>query len=1211
MIDLLSLKLSIANAIEEMCARPKLIHEEAEQLLFRIEEPRLPYLDVAGFTILDLRKAWEEREAGFLACVERALGGSRGKGVEISLTFLYDPNQEDELLEYIVRLERDEFYCKKFAVGLVKDNWAEALSRLPFARISRQLTNQSSGLPPAAHSLLINSGIKPEYARLMVQQQRANVDRFWDKCVDGSIWSADSSRQHYLVSYPQTAGLPQPARLTRLTLSGFRGYSTPQTLNLDADLVVLAGPNGLGKTSIFDAVEFVATGSVRRLGSSEPLYNRRHEEPSFVEMAFKVGGREHVVKRETGSPTLATLDGREGVSRKGVLKALTGALRDEHTERFVNLFCATHLHPQEQLFLIEAVGRDSTLDADVLGRMLAMQDYERALIVLKQLIQRAEQQKGKETGQLDKLDEQIRTLEQELKDLRKYSTADALTNEPGALLTQLSALEEEVAATIGSLPSPLPPVPRERVRTVRSMVDGHLQAQRKLAGRLDNVPAKLARWAELVRQKPSVQALLDAQNDRLASLKNKATQVKERIKVLDEQMRMVKTLSEKDAERRAALQWGIATCDRMLETNSILSSTRETLQALNEQDKRLRNRGTELVHKSESLRNQRDRLGKQIGELRARLTRTVELLRRVETQGLVVEGRIRGESDQDLTAIQEVKAKLSSLSGNIAGVERRIGELDLRLSELESRLDSRRRLMSGLLHHVTNSICPMCGHVHATREDLIKRVENMMAVSSEELSSLQTERRDLQEQHTSLLTQKHQLSVTLNTLVTRVDQWRALAAEVSQWLGMREAGPDDLKNVVAQLTSDLKRREEEYHRLEYDTNELVSSLSSLNREIGILQEQRNAAVETESKSLAEIESMQRESLRRGLPWPLDKGTFLLELETLSAKEKEHTRSIQENRRALTSAQDEAGEVGRLIGAIAGEVKSLGDQLGALDDEAGRLAQEVREAGFTGIQDAADRVHVRQEQTAKVVSKLDDALRRLLVLEDALDSAARSSRYVEARRKLSALERERTQYEKGSKALNYLATRLHNLVSALEAERNSALSKYCDVQGEIVSAIQARLRPVYGFGKTRLHVDRSGSVVVSLEPLASAGDKNPLRPRDYWSSAQLNTLGLSIYLSVALTQDWSGLRTILLDDPVQHFDDLNTYAFLDLLLRLIDNENYEVKPQVILSTCDSAMLRLMVKKYRPLQMEKRVRYYLFESLTPNGPVIRELSGPDTI
>lgn len=51
-------------------------------------------------------------------------------------------------------------------------------------------------------------------------------------------------------------------RISTLTLDGFRGFRAQRTIDLDADLIVLIGPNGSGKTSVVEALELAVTGRV-------------------------------------------------------------------------------------------------------------------------------------------------------------------------------------------------------------------------------------------------------------------------------------------------------------------------------------------------------------------------------------------------------------------------------------------------------------------------------------------------------------------------------------------------------------------------------------------------------------------------------------------------------------------------------------------------------------------------------------------------------------------------------------------------------------------------------------------------------------------------------------------------------------------------------------------------------------------------------------
>lgn len=66
-------------------------------------------------------------------------------------------------------------------------------------------------------------------------------------------------------------------RLKSVTIEGFRGFSRKVTIDLDADVIILQGPNGVGKTSLLDAILWALTGKIERFedrGSPISLYAR-------------------------------------------------------------------------------------------------------------------------------------------------------------------------------------------------------------------------------------------------------------------------------------------------------------------------------------------------------------------------------------------------------------------------------------------------------------------------------------------------------------------------------------------------------------------------------------------------------------------------------------------------------------------------------------------------------------------------------------------------------------------------------------------------------------------------------------------------------------------------------------------------------------------------------------------------------------------------
>jgi len=54
-------------------------------------------------------------------------------------------------------------------------------------------------------------------------------------------------------------------RLLELTIHNFRGFGkAAEVIRLDRDLILIFGPNGFGKTSIAEAIEWLFYGSTKR-----------------------------------------------------------------------------------------------------------------------------------------------------------------------------------------------------------------------------------------------------------------------------------------------------------------------------------------------------------------------------------------------------------------------------------------------------------------------------------------------------------------------------------------------------------------------------------------------------------------------------------------------------------------------------------------------------------------------------------------------------------------------------------------------------------------------------------------------------------------------------------------------------------------------------------------------------------------------------------
>jgi len=105
-----------------------------------------------------------------------------------------------------------------------------------------------------------------------------------------------------------------------LTIESFRGFRDSASFDLDASAIIFTGPNGTGKTSVFDALQWVLLGSIKRLealrarSTVEHVVSRfREGERARVSLVVDIDGQEFTLTR-TGdrrgsSLEIAGLDG--------------------------------------------------------------------------------------------------------------------------------------------------------------------------------------------------------------------------------------------------------------------------------------------------------------------------------------------------------------------------------------------------------------------------------------------------------------------------------------------------------------------------------------------------------------------------------------------------------------------------------------------------------------------------------------------------------------------------------------------------------------------------------------------------------------------------------------------------------------------------------------------------------------------------------------
>jgi exonuclease SbcC len=99
-----------------------------------------------------------------------------------------------------------------------------------------------------------------------------------------------------------------------------------------------------------------------------------------------------------------------------------------------------------------------------------------------------------------------------------------------------------------------------------------------------------------------------------------------------------------------------------------------------------------------------------------------------------------------------------------------------------------------------------------------------------------------------------------------------------------------------------------------------------------------------------------------------------------------------------------------------------------------------------------------------------------------------------------------------------------------------------------------------------------SALKGSEVPKALGDIDPVLVH---SEGQMAALAVSMLTAASLTFPWSRWKALVLDDPLQHNDSIHAAAFADLMGNLVTAEGY----QVLLSTHDVAQAEFLQRKFR--------------------------------
>lgn len=177
-------------------------------------------------------------------------------------------------------------------------------------------------------------------------------------------------------------------------------------------------------------------------------------------------------------------------------------------------------------------------------------------------------------------------------------------------------------------------------------------------------------------------------------------------------------------------------------------------------------------------------------------------------------------------------------------------------------------------------------------------------------------------------------------------------------------------------------------------------------------------------------------------------------------------------------------------------------------------------------------------------------------------------------RLMKLNQTLKQFQKEYDALVFIEQEFTRLDQNARVVIEKQTKKTLDSYEETIKRIYKYLNPNLIFDDFNFKIDDSNAKNnrMILEVTGLNGYK--MNPAYSFSSAQNNVLAISIFLSFALTQRWSNLGSIFMDDPIQNMDDININNFVDILRNIIKKTN----KQIFISTHDERIYNFIRNKF---------------------------------
>ncbi len=1136
-------------------------------------------------------ESWKERNLSFVICRSE-----------------HEPAHD----AFFSSFETDIYFCRKYIIRLRhnQDDLISELLQLPFLPLNE---SQSPGLlrPPSAQTLLQSINVASRLARQIIVPLVSSAESIVEQLINDK----DTPYSITVGSVPETElqGTPTDRiRIKKVVIEAFRAYKKMYEFDVDADVVVLYGPNGLGKTSFFDAIDYVCTGRIGR------LCRRRINHQDFIDLVRHLGaptreghvsidvshkGKSQLLRRVVTDWGSAWVD-KEKLDRAKTLQFLTDSRWGQKRARIENLerlFRATHLFGQSDPEFLVEFEYDSTLSSDLVHRMLALDDYATGLAKTSSILALIEKKLVKNTQDTKSLIDQQKEVKSKIEALPKNQEAGIVGNE---VKEMAASIVNDLRLYTNFAISNITP-DEASTREWRAMSESALKDAQDKVNELTNIESEFSLYDKN-------KSLLKHISEDISKLESEVKEKQIAEQKCHNQKKEIRNNLEKERNTLSLILRRINDLTEMGGLQEIFKKTQGSLQQSQQELERI---AVEVDRTTSQLKpllpmaeNKRLRTLELHDAVRKSNDRIQALLTFQKNLPLWETNRksianLKQTIQNEKLVEQRAKDNIEEHKGNIVAQEQ-----ILAASEKEYIIYSNSQLeltqfLDKIESHIENGICPTCGTDHKSRAILIEKIQSQKEVRPAHVEAIAKRCSELR------ISIKNEIDLVNESVKDHI----LMKSKIDNMLKHFERLHNDIdlfeRSVVelgGSVNSDLVMyAESELRKERIALKHSQEALSKADSELKNITEQINKFDQiltqlSTAKKRAEIEiiplkqqlfNIRTKSESSGISINISPQERTDEKDYLIFKKIEVEKRISELTIQISKITDVKKSIKIQLTEAVEKISALHEDKNNILNKLRRYEERASFLVHLSTLTATSITNVKEKASHHLLI-IEALRRRCLTLERMVDAALRSALLADLEMQDQLMVIRKQEVEKEASRISQIKKYFTSVKEALDKQSTYAVDNHVKAFGPLTSLIQKRLRTVYGFGDIKLNAK-------GKEINVEVGWANKLlKPTDYFSDSQKQILMLSLFLAGRLTQNWSGFAPIFLDDPVTHFDDLNAFGFVELIRGLTSTA--PGKRQFLISTCEERLFDLMRKKFSNIQ--GGAKYYRFKGIGDDGPII---------